>query len=342
MNKKILITGGSGFIGSHTYVSMVNSGLIPIILDNFSNSDLQVIERLSKITGTTPNYINGDVRNLSLLESIFTENQFGAVIHFAGLKAVGESVKEPLEYYDNNILGTLNLLTAMRKAEVKTLVFSSSATVYGSPEANPIREDFPRSATNPYGRTKLMVEDILEDLYRADPKWNIARLRYFNPVGAHESGLIGEAPRGTPNNLMPYIAQVANGQRDFLNIFGNDYPTFDGTGVRDYIHVMDLAEGHVAALNYLATKGGLLTLNLGTGIGISVIDMINTFEKASGKNIPYTVLGRRAGDIAECWADPTLANTLIGWKATRSLFDMCKDSWNWQNNDEKSKATFKQ
>lgn len=338
MNRKILITGGAGFIGSHTYVCMVNAGLTPIILDNFSNSNEQVIERLAKITNTTPNYIYGDIRSLSLLENIFTEHKISAVIHFAGLKAVGESVKEPLDYYENNILGTLNLLAAMRKADVKTFVFSSSATVYGSPKTNPISEDFPRSATNPYGRTKLMIEDILEDLYRSDPKWSIARLRYFNPVGAHESGLIGEAPRGTPNNLMPYIAQVATGQQKLLNIYGNDYPTSDGTGVRDYIHVMDLAEGHIAALNYLATKGGLLTLNLGTGIGFSVIDMITTFEKASEREIPYSIMDRRAGDIAECWADPTLANTLLGWKAKRSLFEMCKDSWNWQNNNEISKA----
>lgn len=338
MSKKILITGGAGFIGSHTYISMVNAGLTPLILDNFSNSSQHVIERLSTITNTTPNFIDGDVRNPSLLEKVFAEHQIYAVIHFAGLKAVGESVKDPLDYYDNNVLGTLNLLAAMRKAKVKTFVFSSSATVYGSPKTNPINEDFPRSATNPYGRTKLMVEDILEDLHRAEPNWDIARLRYFNPVGAHESGLIGEDPRGTPNNLMPYIAQVAIGQRDSLNVFGNDYTTFDGTGVRDYIHVMDLAEGHVAALKYLTTKGGLLTLNLGTGEGFSVLDMITTFEKASGKKIPYTILDRRAGDIAECWADPTLADTLIGWKARRSLLEMCKDSWNWQKNNENFKS----
>ena len=258
-----------------------------------------------------------------------------AVIHFAGLKAVGESVAKPLEYYDNNVRGTLELLAAMRRAGVRTMVFSSSATVYGDPASVPIREDFPRSATNPYGRSKLIIEDILADLYNAEAGWRIARLRYFNPVGAHESGLIGEDPQGIPNNLMPYIAQVAAGQREFLKVFGNDYPTPDGTGIRDYIHVMDLAEGHVAALNYLNDKGGLLTVNLGTGRGYSVLEMAKAFEQASGRPVPYRFAPRRPGDIAQCWADPTLAGQLLGWKAARGLDAMCADVWRWQLSEKR-------
>jgi UDP-glucose 4-epimerase len=251
-------------------------------------------------------------------------------MHFAGLKAVGESVEKPLEYYDNNVRGTLELLAAMRRAGVRTIVFSSSATVYGDPASVPIREDFPRSATNPYGRSKLMIEDILGDLDRAEPGWNVARLRYFNPVGAHESGLIGEDPQGTPNNLMPYVAQVAIARRERLSVFGNDYPTPDGTGVRDYIHVMDLVAGHVAALNWLEREGGLLTVNLGTGQGYSVLDMVRAFEQASGRAVPYEIVGRRPGDIAACWADPSLAREVLGWEAKRGIDAMCADAWRWQ------------
>jgi UDP-glucose 4-epimerase len=275
-------------------------------------------------------FIQGDVRDTNTLTRNYAEYPISAVIHFAGLKAVAESSEKPLEYYDNNVTGTLQLLAAMNRAEVKTLVFSSSATVYGDPASVPIREDFPRSATNPYGRTKLMIEDVLADLHQTDPTWRIARLRYFNPVGAHESGLIGEAPQGIPNNLMPYIAQVAAGQRDFLNVWGNDYPTQDGTGVRDYIHVCDLAEGHVAALNYLECHDEMLTVNFGTGKGYSVLEMVKAFEKASGRPVPYKIGPRRVGDSAKCCADPSLAQQLLGWQAGRGLDQMCLDTWHWQ------------
>ena len=343
----ILITGGTGYIGSHTCVALAQAGYDDfVILDNLSNSRFfspsprsrgegrgegqSIIDRLEKLGGKRPQFIQGDVRDAALLDRIFAEHSIRAVIHFAGLKAVGESVAKPLEYYDNNVRGTLELLAAMRRAGVRTMVFSSSATVYGDPASVPIREDFPRSATNPYGRSKLIIEDILADLYNAEPGWRIARLRYFNPVGAHESGLIGEDPQGIPNNLMPYIAQVAAGQREFLKVFGNDYPTPDGTGIRDYIHVMDLAEGHVAALNYLNNEGGLLTVNLGTGRGYSVLEMAKAFEQASGRPVPCRFAPRRPGDIAQCWADPTLAGRLLGWKATRGLDAMCADGWRWQ------------
>lgn len=329
--KFILITGGAGFIGSHTYIALISAGFVPLILDNFCNSNPLVIERLNCITNKQPVLFIGDIRDRLFLDKIFAEYCISAVIHFAGLKAVGESVEKPLDYYDNNVRGTLDLLSAMRLAKVKTLVFSSSATVYGDPATTPIDEDFPRSATNPYGRSKLIIEDVLEDLFKAEPDWKIARLRYFNPVGAHESGLIGEDPQGIPNNLMPYIAQVAVGRRECLNVYGGDYPTPDGTGVRDYIHVMDLAEGHIAALNCLHTEGGLLTLNLGTGHGVSVRQMISAFEQASGKNVPFRVTDRRPGDIAECWADPSLAKRKMGWVARRSLDDMCVDAWRWQS-----------
>ena len=276
--KTILITGGTGFIGSHTSVALAQAGYKLVILDNLCNSCADVIDRLDTLCGKRPSFVEGDVRDAVLLDRIFATYPISAVIHFAGLKAVGESSEKPIDYYDNNVTGSLQLLAAMNRAVVKTLVFSSSATVYGDPASVPIREDFPRSATNPYGRSKLIVEDVLADLHKADGEWSIARLRYFNPVGAHESGLIGEAPQGTPNNLMPYLAQVASGQREFLNIWGNDYPTPDGTGVRDYIHVCDLAEGHVAALDHLNRQGGLLTVNLGTGQGYSVLDMVKAFE----------------------------------------------------------------
>jgi UDP-glucose 4-epimerase len=352
----ILITGGTGYIGSHTCVALAQAGYDDIvILDNLSNSRLfspsprsrgegggegqSIIDRLEALCGKRPRFIEGDVRDAALLDRIFADFSVSAVIHFAGLKAVGESVAKPLEYYDNNVRGTLELLAAMRRAGVGTMVFSSSATVYGDPASVPIREDFPRSSTNPYGRSKLIIEDILADLYGAEPGWRIARLRYFNPVGAHESGLIGEDPQGIPNNLMPYIAQVAAGQREFLNVFGNDYPTPDGTGIRDYIHVMDLAEGHVAALNYLDDKGGLLTVNLGTGRGYSVLEMARAFEQASGRPVPYRFAPRRPGDIAQCWADPTLASQLLGWKAARGLEAMCTDAWRWQQTNHEPRAT---
>lgn len=327
---KILVTGGTGYIGSHTCVSLAQAGYELLVLDNLSNSRIDVIDRLVTLCGKPIGFINGDIRDDALLDNIFARHNITGVIHFAGLKAVGESVEEPLDYYDNNVHGSLKLLITMRRAKVKTFIFSSSATIYGDPASVPIREDFPKSATSPYGRSKLIIEDVLTDLHRAEPDWRIARLRYFNPVGAHESGLIGEYPKGIPNNLMPFIAQVASGRRKFLNIWGNDYPTPDGTGVRDYIHVVDLAEGHVAALDYLNKLGGLLTVNLGTGKGYSVLEMINAFEKVSGVAIPYRIGSRRAGDIAQCWADSSLAHELLGWKATRELMQMCADAWRWQ------------
>jgi UDP-glucose 4-epimerase len=326
----ILVTGGTGFIGSHTCVALAAAGRELIVLDNLSNSRAEVIDRIEQICGRRPRFVHGDLRDAALLERLFGEYNIAAVIHFAGLKAVGESVAKPLAYYDNNVRGTLELLAAMGRAGVRTLVFSSSATVYGDPTSVPIREDFPRAATNPYGRSKLIIEDILADLHRAEPDWRIARLRYFNPVGAHESGLIGEDPQGIPNNLMPFVAQVAAGRREVLNVFGDDYPTPDGTGVRDYIHVADLAEGHLAALDYLNATGGLLTVNLGTGRGYSVLEMVAAFERASGRPVPWRRAPRRAGDIAQCWADPALAQTLLGWSAGRGLDAMCADAWRWQ------------
>ena len=326
----ILVTGGIGYIGSHTCVALMAAGHDVVVLDNLCNSEPGVLDRINAISGKTPVLVTGDVRDPALLADVFSRYAIQAVIHFAGLKAVGESVAKPLEYYDNNVNGTLQLLAAMRRAEVKTFVFSSSATVYGDPASVPIREDFPRSATNPYGRSKLIVEDILADIVTAESDWRIARLRYFNPVGAHPSGRIGENPSGIPNNLMPYVAQVATGQRPFLNVWGNDYPTPDGTGVRDYIHVIDLADGHVAALRYLDRQGGLLTVNLGTGRGYSVLEMVRAFERASGRPIPYNVAPRRPGDIAQCWADPALAQQLLGWQAKHGIDEMCIDAWRWQ------------
>ena len=330
----ILVTGGTGYIGSHTCVVLMQAGHDVLILDNLCNSRVDVLERLTTICARRPEFVEGDVRDAEVLDGLFANHRISAVMHFAGLKAVGESVEKPLEYYDNNVHGTLQLLAAMRRAQVNTFVFSSSATVYGDPAELPIREDFPRSATNPYGRSKLIVEDVLADLQAAEPDWRIARLRYFNPVGAHESGLIGEDPSGIPNNLMPFIAQVAAGKRASLNVWGNDYPTPDGTGVRDYIHVADLAEGHVAALNYLERVGGMLTVNLGTGRGYSVLEMIKAFERASGHAVPYNVAARRPGDIASCWADPGLAAQLIGWKARRGVDQMCADAWKWQQSTQ--------
>jgi UDP-glucose 4-epimerase len=326
----ILLTGGTGYIGSHACVALLDAGHEVVVLDNLCNSSRLAVDRIARICGRAPAFVEGDVRDAGFLDRVLADHPISAVMHFAGLKAVGESVEQPLAYYDNNVRGTLELLAAMRRAGVRTIVFSSSATVYGDPASVPIREDFPRSATNPYGRSKLMIEDILADLHRAEPGWNVARLRYFNPVGAHASGLIGEDPRGIPNNLMPFVAQVAVGRRERLAVFGDDYATPDGTGVRDYIHVVDLAEGHVAALDWLRREGGLLTVNLGTGRGYSVLDMVRAFEQASGRPVPYRVVARRAGDIAACWADPSLARERLGWEAKRGIEAMCADTWRWQ------------
>ena len=332
MNTKILVTGGAGFIGSHTCVALLDAGHDVVVLDNLCNSSASVIERVGQICQREPVFVEGDIRDRALLDNLFDEHEFTAVVHFAGLKAVGESVEKPLDYYDNNVSGTLVLLQAMQAAGVKTLVFSSSATVYGDPASTPISEDFQRAATNPYGNTKLVIEDILADLHRSEPDWRIARLRYFNPIGAHKSGLIGENPKGIPNNLMPYLLQTVAGLRDELSVFGNDYDTPDGTGIRDYIHVVDLANGHVAALNRLQNKQELLTVNLGTGNGVSVLEMISAFEEVNGCRIPFKITARRAGDIAKCWADTRLAEELLGWQAEHTLADMCRDSWLWQKN----------
>lgn len=326
----ILVTGGTGYIGSHACVALAKAGFKTLILDNLSNSQVQVLDRLESIFGTRPGFIEGDVRDSGLLDDIFRNYAIDSVIHFAGLKAVGESVALPLDYYDNNVTGSLSLLAAMRRAEIKTFIFSSSATVYGDPRDVPISEGCALRPTNPYGRSKLIVEEILADLSNAEPQWKIARLRYFNPVGAHESGLIGESPQGKPNNLMPMVSQVAVGRRDKLLVFGSDYPTPDGTGIRDYIHVMDLAEGHVAALKYCRSNEGLFTANLGTGQGYSVLDVIRTFEAENRCRVPYEIVERRPGDIAQCWADPTIARKILGWQATRELKQMCRDAWRWQ------------
>ncbi|MEZ9548642.1 MULTISPECIES: UDP-glucose 4-epimerase GalE [Vibrio] len=328
---EILVTGGTGYIGSHTCIQMIEAGITPIILDNLYNSKEMVLDRVKHVSGTKPIFYQGDIRDSAILQTIFAEHNIAGVIHFAGLKAVGESVEKPLMYYDNNVSGTLNLVSEMDKAGVKSIIFSSSATVYGDPASVPIREDFPTSATNPYGRSKLMVEECLTDFHKANPEWSITLLRYFNPVGAHESGLLGEDPQGTPNNLLPFVAQVAVGRRDKLGVFGNDYPTPDGTGVRDYIHVVDLAEGHLAALNTVGSQKGLHVFNLGTGQGNSVLEMVAAFEQASQRAVPYQVLPRRAGDIAECWADSSYAEQVLGWKATRSLETMVEDTWRWQS-----------
>jgi UDP-glucose 4-epimerase len=326
----VLVTGGLGYIGSHTCVSLLQSGHDVVILDNLSNSVPLVAQRIEAIAGRKPVFVQGDMLDRGLLDRLFAEHRIGSVIHFAGYKAVGESVAEPLKYYRNNLTGTLCLLESMAKAGVKTLVFSSSATVYGEPASLPIREDFPRSATNPYGRSKLIQEEIFNDLAASDPEWKIVNLRYFNPVGAHESGLIGEDPRDIPNNLMPYLLQVAIGRLPELRVFGGDYPTPDGTGVRDYIHVVDLAEGHLAALKYLETARGCVAVNLGTGRGVSVLELCEAFERATNHKVPRRIVDRRPGDVAACWSDPSLARTLFGWQAERELQSMCRDAWNWQ------------
>lgn len=326
----ILVTGGAGYIGSHTCVRLLEAGYDVVVVDNFDNSHPEVFQRIQKITGRLPKKETGDIRDREFLENVMQTYQCDSVIHFAGLKAVGESTQRPLYYYDCNVLGTLRLLQAMRGVGIRKLVFSSSATVYGDPQHLPIDENHPLSATNPYGRTKLMIEEILRDLYNSDPAWSIAILRYFNPVGAHESGLIGEDPKGIPNNLMPIIAQVATGRRDTLNIWGNDYPTPDGTGVRDYIHVTDLAEGHLKALAKL-DEPKCMAVNLGTGEGYSVLDVIKAFEHVSNKHIRYEISPRRPGDVASCYADPVYAQEQLGWSAKKTLRDMCADMWNWQS-----------
>jgi UDP-glucose 4-epimerase len=331
---KILITGGAGYIGSHTCVELLRAGHEIVVLDNLWNARKESLSRVTELTGRAFPFVEGDVRDRAALDALFRAHAIDAVIHFAGLKAVGESVEKPLLYWDNNVGGTVILLEAMAAAGVKTLAFSSSATVYGDPATVPIREDFPTGVpTNPYGRSKLVVEQVLTDLETADPSWRIAMLRYFNPVGAHESGRLGEDPRGIPNNLMPFVCQVAVGRREALNVFGDDYPTPDGTGVRDYLHVVDLAVGHVRAVEKLEEGPGLRVWNLGTGRGCSVLEVVRAFEKASGRTIPFRLVPRRPGDIAQCFADPTKAERELGWKALRGLDEMCTDSWRWQENN---------
>lgn len=328
----VLVTGGAGYIGSHTCLELLNAGYQVTVVDNLVNASEESLRRVQQFTGKSLAFYPLDLLDLDGLRSIFQQHpSIESVIHFAGLKAVGESVQKPMLYYQNNLIGTLNLCQAMTETGIKRLVFSSSATVYGDPASVPIREDFPLSCTNAYGRTKLMIEEILRDLHRADPQWQIILLRYFNPVGAHESGRIGEDPNGIPNNLMPYIAQVAVGKLRELSVFGNDYPTPDGTGVRDYIHVVDLALGHLQALAKLKENPGVATYNLGTGHGYSVLDMVKAFAQASGKPIPYQIVGRRAGDIAQCYADPTLARLELRWQAQFGIEAMCKDTWRWQS-----------
>ncbi len=326
----ILITGGTGFIGSHTIVELLNDGKEVVALDNFSNSKPVVLDRIREITGKSIKFYEADLLDFNAIDKIFEENKIDSVIHFAGLKAVGESVQKPIDYYHNNLTGTLLLCRAMQKHGVKRIVFSSSATVYGKPESVPIREDFPLSTTNPYGETKLMIERILKDIHVSDPEWSISILRYFNPIGAHASGKIGEDPKGIPNNLLPYVTQVASGKREHLSVFGNDYNTHDGTGVRDYIHVVDLAIAHLKALDRAEKVTGVEYYNIGTGNGYSVLDIVKAYEKATGVKIPYVIAPRRPGDIDECYADPTKAYEMLGWKAQYNIEDMCRDSNNWQ------------
>lgn len=329
----VLVTGGAGYIGSHTVVELLNSGKEVVIVDDLSNSSEKVVDRIEEITGKRPKFYKVNILDEKEFEKIFEENKIDSIIHFAGFKAVGESVAKPLAYYTNNLVNTLIVLNTMKKYGVRNLVFSSSATVYGDPHTCPILENFPLSTTNPYGSTKLMIEDMLRDITKADKELNVAILRYFNPVGAHESGRIGEEPNGIPNNLMPYITKVAIGKLEMLSVYGNDYPTHDGTGVRDYIHVVDLALGHLKALEKLETNPGLVTYNLGTGKGYSVLDMVKAFGKACGHEIPYKIVERRPGDVAMCYADPTKAKTELGWEAKYDLDRMCADSWRWQSNN---------
>ena len=331
----VLVTGGAGYIGSHTCVELLNSDFEVVVLDNLSNASSESLQRVQSITGKTLTFIEGDIRDRALLDQIFSEHSIETVVHFAGLKAVGESTEIPLAYYDNNVAGTVTLCEAMAAADVKNIVFSSSATVYGDPAEVPIQEHFPLSATNPYGRSKLMIEDILRDLFASDSQWNMALLRYFNPVGAHSSGRIGEDPNGIPNNLMPFITQVAIGKRDQLSVFGNDYDTPDGTGVRDYIHVVDLAIGHVRAIEKLRQNPGCVAYNLGTGQGYSVLQMVEAFQKVNSVEVPYQIVARRPGDIACCYADPGFAQQELNWQAEFSLDEMMRDSWNWQSANPK-------
>jgi len=328
---KILVTGGAGYIGSHTCIELIESGYEVVVVDNLCNSSLESLKRVEKLTDSDIPFHKVDVRDKQALTHVFEQYSIDGVIHFAGLKAVGESVEKPIEYYDTNVGGTFILADVMREFDCKTFIFSSSATVYGDPHTVPIKEDFPLSVTNPYGRSKLMIEEFLQDVFLADDSWHIALLRYFNPIGAHKSGLIGEDPIDIPNNLIPYISQVAVGKLENLSVFGGDYDTPDGTGVRDYIHVVDLAKGHVKALQALKDKSQMLIVNLGTGNGYSVLDMVKAFEKASGKNIPYKIVDRRSGDIATCYADPVYAEERLGWKAECELDEMCEDTWRWQS-----------
>ena len=331
--KKVLVTGGAGYIGSHTVVELLAAGYEAVIVDDFSNSSPEVLERLESITGVKIPFYRGSIADKDFMNCVFEENQINAVIHFAAYKAVGESVQEPLKYYKNNVGGTIALLEVMMEHQVKHIIFSSSATVYGMNNLSPLTEDLPTSATNPYGYTKLMMEQILTDLALANSSWSVTNLRYFNPIGAHESGLIGEAPNGIPHNLMPYITQVAVGNLQELSVFGNDYDTHDGTGVRDYIHVVDLAKGHVLALKHNLENKGVAIFNLGTGIGYSVLDMVKAFENVNGVKIPYTIKDRRPGDVATCFADARKANDILGWKAEKNLQDMMRDSWRWQSSN---------
>lgn len=327
---KILVTGGAGFIGSHTNVELLNAGYEVVVIDNLVNSSRESIDRVEELTGKKITFYEEDLLNEKALDEIFCKEKIDSVIHFAALKAVGESCEIPLRYFENNLTGTINLFKVMEKYNVKSLVFSSSATVYGKPETVPIKEDFKLSVSNPYGRTKLITEDMLRDIYKSDNEWDIAILRYFNPIGAHESGRIGENPNGVPNNLLPYIAKVAAGQLECVNVFGDDYDTPDGTGVRDYIHISDIAEGHIKALQKLSEHPGLVTYNLGTGVGYSVLEIIKSFEKACGKKIPYKIAPRRAGDIDMCYADPLKAKEELGWESVRDIDKMCEDAWRWQ------------
>ncbi len=339
MTDKILVTGGAGYIGSHTTLALLEAGFEVVVLDNLCNSSAESLRRVESICGKAPLFVEGDIRDRALLDELFATHRIGAVLHFAGLKAVGESVREPLAYYENNVAGSVTLCQAMAEAGVFRLVFSSSATVYGEPAQMPIREDFPTGTpTNPYGRSKLMVEEVLRDLALSEPRWSIALLRYFNPVGAHDSGLIGEDPNGIPNNLLPYVAQVAIGKLKELAVFGDDYPTRDGTGVRDYIHVVDLADGHLKALQAISAQSGVHVWNLGTGTGYSVLEMVRAFEQASDRPVPYRIAPRRSGDIAECWADPAKAARELGWKAERGLETMMADAWRWQSGNPQGYA----
>ena len=332
---KVLVTGGAGFIGSHTCVELLNAGHEVVVIDNFVNSKPDALDSIRKITGKDLTLCECDLRDRAAVRKAFDDNRIDAVIHFAGLKAVGESVEKPMEYYDNNLVGFLVLAEEMRDHGVKKLVFSSSATVYGMSNPVPFREDYPTSATNPYGYTKVMIEQMLRDIAKADPEWSVCMLRYFNPIGAHESGLIGENPNGIPNNLLPYVAKVATGELDHLNVFGDDYDTPDGTGVRDYIHVVDLALGHLAALEYTNAHRGAEAINLGTGRGTSVLEIVRAFEKASGRKVPYRIVDRRPGDIATCYADPRKAEEKLHWHAEKNIDDMCRDGWHFQEMQEK-------